>query len=53
MKAYIKEEVGNRIICGGYRHREPVVFIPEFTFTTEVFSEQIKHFFKNSPDDCD
>ncbi|MGM0853987.1 MAG: alpha/beta fold hydrolase [Bacillota bacterium] len=25
---------------------EPIVFIPGFTFTTEVFSEQVKHFSK-------
>jgi non-heme chloroperoxidase len=46
MKTYIEVEPGIELFVEDIGSGEPVVFIPGFTFTTEVFSEQVKHFSK-------
>jgi non-heme chloroperoxidase len=46
MKTYIEVEPGIELFVEDTGSGEPIVFIPGFTFTTEVFSEQVKHFSK-------
>jgi non-heme chloroperoxidase len=43
---YIEVEPGIELFVEDIGSGEPIVFIPGFTFTTEVFSEQVKHFSK-------
>ncbi|MFC7786772.1 alpha/beta fold hydrolase [Rossellomorea sp. GCM10028870] len=43
---YIEVEPGIELFVQDIGSGEPIVFIPGFTFTTEVFSEQVKHFSK-------
>jgi non-heme chloroperoxidase len=47
MNTYIEVEPGIELYVEDTGSGEPIVFIPGFTFTTEVFSEQVKHFSKN------
>jgi non-heme chloroperoxidase len=46
MNTYIEVEPGIELYVEDNGSGEPIVFIPGFTFTTEVFSEQVKHFSK-------
>ncbi|MCA1065294.1 alpha/beta hydrolase [Rossellomorea aquimaris] len=43
---YIEVEPGIELFVQDTGSGEPIVFIPGFTFTTEVFNEQVKHFSK-------
>lgn len=43
---YIKVESGIELFVQDIGSGDPIVFIPGFTFTTEVFSKQIEHFSK-------
>ncbi|RDY70356.1 alpha/beta hydrolase [Halobacillus trueperi] len=45
-EAYIEVEPGIELFVQEAGSGEPLVFIPGFTFTTEVFSEQIRYFSK-------
>ncbi|MGR9047535.1 alpha/beta fold hydrolase [Halobacillus faecis] len=45
-ESYIEVEAGIEIFVQETGTGDPLVFIPGFTFTTEVFSEQVKHFSK-------
>ncbi|QTC40429.1 alpha/beta hydrolase [Bacillus sp. V3] len=46
MNNYIEVEPGIELFVEDTGSGEPIIFIPGFTFTTEVFSEQVKHFSK-------
>lgn len=46
MNTYIEVEPGIELFVQDRGSGEPIVFIPGFTFTTEVFTEQVKHFSK-------
>ncbi|WRP06302.1 alpha/beta hydrolase [Rossellomorea aquimaris] len=46
MNTYIEVEPGIELFVQNTGSGEPIVFIPGFTFTTEVFNEQVKHFSK-------
>ncbi|ALC91320.1 haloperoxidase [Bacillus sp. FJAT-18017] len=45
---YIEVEPGVELFVQDNGSGEPIVFIPGFTFTTEVFSEQLEHFSKTN-----
>ncbi|WP_226584082.1 alpha/beta fold hydrolase [Halobacillus litoralis] len=44
--SYIEVEPGIELFVQDTGKGDPLVFIPGFTFTTEVFSEQVRHFSK-------
>ncbi|OAT80933.1 haloperoxidase [Bacillus sp. MKU004] len=46
MKTYIEVDPGIELYVEDIGSGDPIVFIPGFTFTTEVFSKQVKHFSK-------
>lgn len=46
MNTYIEVEPGIELFVKDTGSGEAIVFIPGFTFTTEVFTEQVKHFSK-------
>ncbi|MFL8938346.1 alpha/beta fold hydrolase [Rossellomorea oryzaecorticis] len=46
MNTYIEVDPGIELYVEDSGSGDPIVFIPGFTFTTEVFSEQVKHFSK-------
>jgi non-heme chloroperoxidase len=46
MNTYIEVEPGIELFVQDTGSGEPIVFIPGFTFTTQVFTEQVKHFSK-------
>ncbi len=46
MNTYIEVEQGIELYVQDSGSGDSIVFIPGFTFTTEVFSEQVKHFSK-------
>ncbi|MGD6969307.1 alpha/beta fold hydrolase [Rossellomorea vietnamensis] len=46
MNSYIEVEPGVELFVQDTGSGNPIVLIPGFTFTTEVFSEQVKHFSK-------
>ena len=43
---YIEVEAGVKLFVQDVGSGDPIVFIPGWTFTTEVFSEQIAYFSK-------
>ncbi|WP_043931712.1 alpha/beta fold hydrolase [Bacillus sp. EB01] len=45
---YIEVEPGVELFVQDSGSGEPIVFIPGFTFTTEVFSKQLEHFSKTN-----
>ncbi|WP_281975014.1 alpha/beta fold hydrolase [Halobacillus litoralis] len=45
-EAYIEVEPGIELFVQDIGTGDPIVLIPGFTFTTEVFSEQVRHFSK-------
>lgn len=45
---YIKINSGVELFVQDEGKGEPIVFIPGFTFTTEVFSKQVEFFQKQS-----
>ncbi|OCA85754.1 haloperoxidase [Bacillus sp. FJAT-27225] len=45
---YIEVEPGVELFVEDAGSGEPIVFIPGFTFTTEVFSKQLEHFSKTN-----
>ncbi len=47
-KRYIEVEPGTELFVQDIGEGEPLVFIPGFTFTTEVFSKQVEHFSKTN-----
>ncbi|KSU60339.1 haloperoxidase [[Bacillus] enclensis] len=46
MNTYIEVEPGIELYVQDTGSGDPIIFIPGFTFTTEVFTEQVEHFSK-------